>query len=210
MVDANHRRPANSEGDFAEQLADEQLRMVWEHASIGTAVATAFAMLMAWKLHTAFAAWVIPWVVLKLAIAIPRVVQALIYNRKGHPGGKRWRTYTYSLLAVDGVVWGLAGAGLAHDSIAVLSVALPSLSVVAIVATYGLQARLIATAAYVVPIVLMTAVSLLLRGDECAMLWGLGSLALPGLLLWTARRDYKRLADSVLLRMSGSRSEGST
>src|SRR5882672_8382876 len=207
MAKAHPDDALRTDGDFAEQLADEQLRMVWEHASIGTAVATAFAMLMAWKLPTQFSSWVLPWVALKLAIAAPRIVQALIYNRKGHPGGKRWRNYTYALLAIDGIVWGLAGAVLAHDSIAVLAVALPCLTCVAIVATYGLQARLIATAAYVVPIVMMTAVSLLFRGDEFGMLWGLGSLALLGLLLSTARRYEKRLAENFLLRMKARRSE---
>jgi len=197
----------HGEGDFAEQLADEQLRMVWEHASIGTSVATAFAMLMAWKLPTHFVGWVLPWVVLKIAIAAPRIAQAMIYARKGHPGGRRWRSYTYGLLAVDGVVWGLAGVVLVHDSIAVASVTLACLACVAIVATYGLQARLTATAAYVVPIVLMTAVSLLFRGDEFGMLWGLGSMALLGLLLSTARRYERRLAENFLLRMKASRSE---
>ncbi|MBW8829243.1 MAG: response regulator [Burkholderiales bacterium] len=207
MVDTRIDAELHPEGDFAAQLADEQLRMVWEHASIGTAVATAFAMLMAWKLPTHFTALVLPWVALKLAIAIPRIAQALIYNRRGHPDGKPWRGYTYALLAVDGIVWGLAGAVLAHDSIPVLAVVLPCLACIAIVATYGLQARLIATAAYVVPIVMLTAVSLLFRGDEFGTLWGLGSLALLGLLLSTARRYEKRLAENFLLRMKASRSE---
>lgn len=193
--------------ELSERLADEQLRMVWEHASIGTLIATVFAMLMAWQLPTNFTSLVMPWVALKLAIAIPRIVQAMVYNRRGHPGGKRWRTYTYSLLFVDGVVWGLAGAVLVHDTIAVANIAIPCLTCVAIVATYGLQARLLATIAYVAPIVSMTAVSLLFRGDEFGTLWGLGSLALLVLLLSTARRYEKRLAENFLLRLEASRSE---
>jgi len=196
-----------SEHDFAERLADEQLRMVWEHASIGTLVATIFALLMAWKLPTSFTSLVIPWVVLKLGIAVPRIVQALVYRRRGYPGGRRWRTFTYSLLAVDGVVWGVAGAVLVHDSISVATIAIPCLTCVAIVATYGLQARLTATAAYVAPIVLMTAVSLMFRGDEFGTLWGLGSFAMLVLLLSTARRYEKRLAENFLLRLEASRSE---
>lgn len=196
-----------SEGEFAEQLADEQLRMVWEHASIGILVATAFALLMAWKLPTHFSQYVLPWAGLKLAIALPRIVQAMIYKRSGQPGGRRWRQYTYGLLAIDGVVWGLAGTVLVHDTVDVASVALPCLTCVAIVATYGLQARLVATAAYVVPIVLMPGVSLLFRGDEFGVIWGLGSIALLGLLLSTARRYERRLAENFLLRMKASRSE---
>ncbi|RQP23980.1 ATP-binding protein [Piscinibacter terrae] len=196
-----------AKGEFAEQLADEQLRMVWEHASIGTLVATAFALLMAWKLPTHFPQYVLPWLGLKLAIALPRIVQAMVYNRRGHPGGKRWRNYTYGLLAIDGIVWGLAGAVLVHDTIGVASVILPCLTCVAIVATYGLQARVTATAAYVVPIILMSGVSVLFRGDEFGVLWGLGSMALLGLLLSTARRYERRLAENFLLRMKASRSE---
>src|SRR5437868_3138979 len=165
MADQDERSQPPGEHEFAERLADEQLRMVWAHASIGTLVATIFALLMAWKLPTSFTSLVLPWVVLKLAIAIPRIVQALIYKRKGYPGGRRWRSFTYSLLAIDGLVWGAAGAVLVHDTISIATIAIPCLTCVAIVATYGLQARLIATAAYVAPIVLMTAVSLLFRGD---------------------------------------------
>ena len=206
MADAAQAH-ATHDPELSERLADEQLRMVWEHASIGTLIATVFAMLMAWKLPTNFGSLVMPWVVLKLAIAIPRIVQAMIYSRRGHPGGRRWRTYTYSLLFVDGVVWGLAGAVIVHDTIAVANIAIPCLTCVAIVATYGLQARLLATIAYVAPIVSMTAVSLLFRGDEFGTLWGLGSLALLVLLLSTARRYEKRLAENFLLRLEASRSE---
>ncbi|HJV60272.1 MAG TPA: ATP-binding protein [Albitalea sp.] len=195
------------EADFAERLADEQLRMVWEHASIGTLVATGFALLLAWKLPTHFASYVIPWVALKLGIALPRVMQAFVYRRRGHPGGRRWRSYTYSLLAVDGVVWGLAGAVLVHDDIAVASIFIPCLICVAILATYGLQARLVATAAYVVPIILMTAVSLLSRGDEFGTLWGTGCLGLLALLLSTAHRYERRLAENFLLRLQAARNE---
>ena len=208
MEDVPHASTPEADHELAERLADEQLRMVWEHASIGTLVATAFALLMAWRLPTTFGAGFIwTWIALKLAIALPRIVQAQLYRRTGYPGGKRWRMLTYSLLAVDGVVWGLAGAVLVHDTVGVAAIVIPCMTCVAIVATYGLQARLVATAAYVVPIILMTALSLLFRADEFGTLWGTGLLALLALLLSTARRYEKRLAENFLLRLAASRSE---
>jgi signal transduction histidine kinase/ActR/RegA family two-component response regulator len=105
------------------------------------------------------------------------------------------------------VVWGLAGAVVAHDNVHVLSILLPCLACVAIVATYGLQARLVATAAYVAPIIGMTAVSLMFRSDEFGTSWGVGSLGFLVLLLSTARRYERRLAENFLLRLQAGRNE---
>jgi signal transduction histidine kinase len=198
-------QPANEE--LAEQLADEQLRMVWEHASTGTLLATVFALLFAWQVPTSLGAGaVLAWVVLKLAIAIPRYVQGRMYRAEGRPGGKRWHQWTYGLLAVDGAVWGLAGAVLVTEGVAVSAIAIPCLACVAIVATYGLQARFLATAAYVVPIIGLTAVSQLLRPEQFATLWGLGLFVLLFLLLATARRYERRLAENFLLRLAMAQS----
>ena len=208
MAHSVHDAAQALEATYSEELANEQLRLAVEHASVGTAVATAFALLLAWQLPTNVGAGlVIGWVVLKLTIAVPRIAQALIYRIKGFPGGKRWRIWIYRLLAIDGVVWGLAGVGVAGDTPNVVSIIIPCMACVAIVATYGLQARFDATAAYVVPIILLTAVGLLARADSMGLLWGIGLLALLGLLLSTARRGEARIAENFLLRFQAVRNE---
>ena len=197
--------PADRE--LAEQLADEQLRMVWEHSSTGILLATAFALLFAWQMPTSLpSAVVLGWVLLKLAIAIPRYLQGQIFKHRGKPGGKGWHRWTYGLLAIDGTVWGIAGAVLVAEGVAVSSIAIPCLACVAIVATYGLQARFLATAAYVVPIISLTAISQLLHPQQVSTMWGVGLFVLLFLLLATARRYERRLAENFLLRLAMAQS----
>src|SRR5687768_14939005 len=62
-------------------VADEQLRLLFAHMVVGTAVATFFALLLAGYLAdfvnpTA----VLVWVALKLAIALPRVAHAQVWR----------------------------------------------------------------------------------------------------------------------------------
>ncbi|MFN3415683.1 MAG: response regulator [Caldimonas sp.] len=192
--------------DLAERVADEQLRMVWMHASIGTLIATAFAVFMALHMpDTVPRLLVQTWVVMKLLVAIPRIVQAQVYRRQGYPGGRAWRSSTYWLLALDGAVWGLAGAWLMHQDSHTASLVAASLACVASVATFGLQVRVLATAAYVAPMLGPTALSLLWRGDEFGFLGGTGLVLMLGLLLTTAFRSEKRLAEVFLLRLHANR-----
>jgi signal transduction histidine kinase len=201
------RLDAAADRELAEQLADEQLRMVWEHSSTGIVLATAFALLFAWQMPTSLPTGVVlGWVLLKLAIAIPRYVQGQIFRRRGKPGGKGWHRWTYTLLAIDGTVWGIAGAVLVAEGVSVSSIAIPCLACVAIVATYGLQARFLATAAYVVPIISLTAISQLLHPQQVSTMWGVGLFVLLFLLLATARRYERRLAENFLLRLAMAQS----
>lgn len=197
-----------TEANYPEELATEQLKLAVEHASVGTVFATAFALLLAWQLPTNVGPTLVTgWVLLKLAIALPRIVQLAIYRRQGFPGGKHWRVWIYRLLAIDGFVWGLAGLGVAGDTPNVVSIIIPCMACVAIVATYGYQASFAATAAYGAPILLLTAIGLLFRADQLGLLSGVGLLVLLTLLLLTARRSEARIAENFLLRLQAVRSE---
>ena len=66
---------------------------------------------------------------------------------------------------------------------------------VSCVATFGLQFSKRSTAAYVAPILTLTALGLFLRGDEFGSIGGTGLLMLLGLLLATAMASEKRLVD---------------
>ena len=72
---------------------------------------------------------------------------------------------------------------------------------VSCVATFGLQFSKRSTAAYVVPILALTALGLFLRGDELGSIGGTGLLMLLGLLLATATASEKRLVDVLMLRL---------
>jgi signal transduction histidine kinase/CheY-like chemotaxis protein len=201
-----HRLGMEADEGVIERVQDEQLRMVWAHAEIGTLVATGFAAILALHLQAGIGIqYIAAWVVAKVLIALPRVLQGRVYRRQGFPGGPAWRARTYWMLALDGAVWGLGGAWVMQGGIQTAGMVAAIFCGVASVATFGLQVRVLATAAYVVPIILPTSVSLLLRMDEFGLLLGVGLLLFLGLLLSTAWRSEQRLAEIFLLRLLSAR-----
>jgi len=190
------------EGNYREHVAVEQLRMVLTHTRAGTLIATAFAVLMAVYLHGSVTpALVRGWVAAKLLLAACRIVLALVHAGRGQPAGPVWRGLTYGLLALDGGVWGMAGFWMMSEPVTLASLVAASLACVSCVATFGLQVRLAATAAYVVPILLPTSLGLVLRGDEFGLVGG-GCLPLLLLVqLATSLGTQRRFTASVLVRL---------
>ena len=186
----------------AEHVAAELLRMVLLHTRAGTLLATAFAVLLAiyWSGSTPVD-WVRGWMVAKLAVSALRIFSAHKHARAGLPATRGWRQLTYGLLALDGAIWGLAGLWLMHQPVQVSSFVAAALACVTCVATFGLQARLLATAAYVGPIMVPTALGLALRADQVGAVGSLGLLMMLGLQLLTARGAEQRLTASILLRL---------
>ena len=193
-------RPRSAESEHA---ADEQLRMVWAHARIGSLVATAFALVLAMYLRgVAVPANVVDtWLGIKVGVTLARVLQSWHYMRLGQPGGAGWRNITDLMLAVDGAVWGAAGVWMLAAPIPFASLIGAALVCVSCIATFGLQVSRRSTAAYVLPILLPSALALLLRRDEFGWVGGAGLLMLVGLQLVTARRSERRLLEGVLLRL---------
>ena len=185
-----------------EHVAAELLRMVLLHTRAGTLLATAFAVLLAiyWAGSTPVD-WVRGWMFVKLSVSALRIFAAHKHARAGLPATRGWRQLTYGLLALDGAVWGVAGLWLMHQPVQVSSFVAAALACVTCVATFGLQARLLATAAYVGPIMVPTALGLALRADQVGAVGSLGLLMLLGLQLLTARGAEQRLTASILLRL---------
>jgi len=184
------------------QVADQQLRMVWTHAAVGTLVATAFAVVMA--VHFAgLYGWALVkyWIAAKLLIAVPRVLQAQVFKRRGFPGGARWRAGTCWMLAIDGAVWGAAAFWLMDKDSATTSLAIASLLGIVCVATFGLQVSRSATASYVVPIMLPMIAGLAYRGDEFGAYCAIGLGLFLAQVLITASRSEAKLAEVFLLRI---------
>ncbi|HEV8314523.1 MAG TPA: ATP-binding protein [Burkholderiaceae bacterium] len=209
--DASLKRLAERLGmDFddslSERVADEQLRMVWAHAEVGTLAATGFAVILAFHLKSAMGLHlIVAWLCAKVLVAVPRIVQAQVYRRQGCPGGAAWRSSTYWMLALDGAVWGVGAAWGMQAGVQTGAVVAASVVGVASVATFGLQVRLLAAAAYVVPIILPSIASLLLRADEFGVLLATGLTLVTGLLLSTAWRAEQRLSEIFLLRLHSAR-----
>jgi signal transduction histidine kinase/CheY-like chemotaxis protein len=194
------------DAETKEKVANEQLRMVWSHAAVGTLIATVFAVLMALHLRGSVELRLIQmWIGLKVLVAVPRVVQAQVFRRRGFPGGRGWRQGTYGMLALDGAVWGIAGFCLMGSDINTASLVTASLCCVACVATFGLQVSKVATAAYVVPIVVPLVLGMLVRADPFGLYGAVGlSLFLVQLLI-TANRSDSKLSEVFLLRIHAAR-----
>jgi len=185
------------------QVRDEQLNMVLGHTRVGTVIATAFAVLLALQLRgVALSAWLIDvWLVIKLGVAAARVLVSLRYERLGRPSSPRWSRLTDGWLFADGLVWGAAGFMLMSSPVPLTALVASVMACVSCVATFGLQFSKRSTAAYVAPILSLTATGLLARGDQVGTIGGIGLLMLLGLLLVTAMASEKRLVDGLLLRL---------
>jgi signal transduction histidine kinase/CheY-like chemotaxis protein len=185
-----------------EHVANEQLRMVLVHTRVGTVAATVFALLAAAWLHGSVPASIVQaWVVAKVLVAAARIGLAQLYKRRGSPGGRFWRRLTYAFLALDGAVWGVAGLRLASESEPLTALVMSALACITCVATFGLQVRSAATAAYVAPILLLSALGLALRGDQFGLFGAVGLVLLLLLQLITSQGAQQRLAGGVLLRL---------
>jgi len=188
--------------DAVRKVADEQLRMIWTHMAVATIAATVFAMFFAAKMMSpANHALVKAWIAAKLIVAVPRVVQGQLYRRNGRSGGKRWRDTTDVMLVLDGLVWGSAGIWVAQQDIATAALGIACLAGVAGAAAFGLQARLRATAAYVIPLLGVLATALLIRTDEFGVFTGLALFLLLCMLLASAKKAERQLAAIFLLRL---------
>jgi two-component system, sensor histidine kinase len=185
------------------QVCNEQLKMVLGHTRLGTLVATAFAIFLALQLRgSALPAWLVDgWLVVKVGVAAARIYLSVRYDRLGRPAGPHWSRLTDSWLLADGVVWGVGGFTMMSAPIPLTSLVGSAIVGVSCIATFGLQFSKRSTAAYVVPMILLTALGLFLRGDEFGSIAGTGLLMLLGLLLATAIASEKRLIDGLMLRL---------
>jgi signal transduction histidine kinase len=185
-----------------EHVANEQLRMVLLHTRVGTLAATAFAVLAATWLHGSVSAGAVQaWLIVKVLVAASRIGLAQLYRHEGSPGGRFWRRLTYAFLAIDGAVWGVAGFRLAFEPEPLTALVMSAIACITCVATFGLQVRSAATASYVAPILLPSALGLAARGDQFGMFGAIGLLLLLVLQVITAQGAQQRLAGGVLLRL---------
>ena len=192
-----------------EAVTSEQLKMVWSHAAVSTIVSTTFAVVMAiYFAHVYDRAFVQGWIVLKVLVAAPRAVQAQVFRRRGYPGGSRWMRATCGMLFLDGAVWGFAGFFLMSADLVTAAMAVASFCGIACVASFGLQASKLATAAYVVPIMVGMIVGLLFRSDGLSgfgLYVAIGLTFFLGQVLVTSSRVDLKLAESFLLRVHSAR-----
>ena len=182
--------------------------MVLLHTRFGTLAATAFAVLLAMQVHGSLpAAQVQGWLVLKVLVAVARIALTESYLRWGDTSSRRarWDMAMLALLALDGLIWGVAGWRLSGEAVPLAALGVAALDGVSCIATFGLQVRLAATAAYVVPMLLPTVWGLAMRADDISHFAAGGQLILMALLLSTAYSTSRRLEAGLLLRQQADR-----
>src|SRR6185437_2355089 len=189
-----------------DRVADEQMRAVWAHATFAAITATAFAILMALHFRGEVKPqWVDVWIALKVLVVVPRLVQGQVFKRMGYPGGEAWRLGTYGLLAVDGLVFGVAGLVMVGLDRASAALAIASLGGIACVATFGYQADRTATTCYVAPILAGLVVGCFARMDAFGAYCGIGLSLFLLQILVSASRLSARAIEGFLLRIHAAR-----
>lgn len=186
-------------------VAREQLRILLAHTELGILAATAFAAFIAYGLHAGTLAIVAPnlvvgWLLLKIAVVIPRGVAAYLARSANNQTADLAGRCTVPLLALDGAVWGFGAAALMGGTVESWSLIAAFVCCVACIATFGLGVRLAATAAYCVPMIAPPAIALLFRGSGAADTAAFGLALLLGLLLSTSHRAERRIAEFIALR----------
>jgi signal transduction histidine kinase/ActR/RegA family two-component response regulator len=192
--------PSSLGADAKVRLWHRQIDQIMGHAAIASVLATLFAVLIAAfdgpQLGVAAAQL---WLGAKVAAAAPRIVVGVGYKQEPVRDLIRARPWLlYWTLAVDGILWGVAGLAVVGAAVDAASALVACLAVVATVATLGLQVQLRATVLFTAPILLLTIVGLALRLD------GFGAFAAIGLGLLTLQLSAsafgaeRRLAREVL------------
>ena len=194
-----------------EQEDDEALRLILAHTELATLAATIFAICLAAPLLTGALKTNIPelsirlWLAAKLFIALIRIGHAYVIRMRGFDISEEWKRWTIHLLFFDGVIWGVGGAALMFSPTETWTVVAASLCGVACVATFGFQVSLVATAAYVAPMIGAVAGALLFRADADGLLTGIGLSILLVVMLSTAARSGKRVSETARLRRETER-----
>lgn len=160
------------------RVLDVQVASLYQHMASASVISTVFALLLALYLTPTFGAHATyAWFACKAGIAAARflLAQAFQRNRAAFSLDLAHRLVIASLL-LDGAIWGVAGLAVldaSHETVCLLIACLAS---VAMLATFGLQVRLQATASYVVPLLLPMTVMLAWRGDAFGIFLSAGTL----------------------------------
>jgi signal transduction histidine kinase/DNA-binding NarL/FixJ family response regulator len=140
------------------------------------------------------------WLGVKLAISVVRVLAALAYSRSSWPMVRDGfsRQLTLVLLALDGAIWGAAGAWCAFGPSEFACLTCAVLCSVALMATHGFNTMAAASVAYVTSMLVPLAVAVALRGDALGVFVSLGTILVLLQSIVTAYASERRLRSEFL------------
>ncbi|RZI84755.1 MAG: response regulator [Rubrivivax sp.] len=184
------------------KIKAEQFRMMMAMATPATVAATLFAVLTTVFFQNQVAnSLVFWWLGLKIAIAVPRIIQQEWHRHRGAPATKSWQRWTLLLMFVDGCIWGLCGIWMtpAEDLLTSTLIGV-GLAGVATLATFTLHSNWLNNVAYCAPMVLPAAMVFLSRHDALSLYTGTGLLVFLSSLLSVAWRSQKHVIELIRLR----------
>ncbi|WP_374594421.1 ATP-binding protein [Aquabacterium sp.] len=198
---------SDADPQLARQIRAEQVRLLFAHSPLPIWLATLFAVGMGIVLQDDLgAAKVWTWVVLKVAAAVPRLIQVRLYARAADRHDPIWYRSFLALLLVDGAAWGMAGSWLLpYQQPDAASLVTSCMLGGAAMATFVLQADMKANALFVLPMLVPTALTALRRPDLYSVFGGAGVLCFAAILLMEGRRSEQALVELLWLRFTTDR-----
>lgn len=189
-----------------EDVRVEQMRMLFETPFPGMVLATTFAFALAWHVRgTVPEASLALWLAFKVAAVLPRAVHAYLFARR-QSDTLHWLTWGIALLLVDGLSWGSAGVLLmVADDPSDMTVIAASLSGVAAVAAFAIQADWRACAVFTGSALLPTVGYFAWRGDTFGVYGATSIAAFLALLLAAARRSERHIVELLALRFRNAK-----
>ena len=176
---ASRSNSVNLSPEARVRFQKQQLDGVLRHVIRAAVINSALAWLLATFLTPTFG-WTAThvWLGLKLTISVVRVLAAMAYSRSSWLGERDGfsRTLTLTLLALDGTVWGAAGAWCAFGPSEFACLTCAVLCSVALMATHGFNTMAYASVAYVTPMLVPLAIAVMLRGDALGVFVSIGTV----------------------------------
>jgi len=191
----SRKQPIRLDAKMRRQLLQTQLDGIYAHIAKAAFISTLFAFALMVYLTPVFgstqAHW---WFALKAAVAAARFGLAQAYRSDSLRSKTQLANALVVIsLAVDGAIWGMPGIWGVNARSEVVCLLVACLCSVAMLATFGLQLRQQATAAYVIPMLLPMAGALAWRGDALGLFGACGTLLVLMQTLVTGYASEKRL-----------------
>jgi len=182
------------------RLLQIQLSGIYGHVSKAAFISTAFALALVVYLTPVFgASETHTWFAMKAGVAAGRLALAQAYRaEKFRSNTSLANNLIVGSLVLDGAIWGFAGSWGVNAPSEVVCLLIACLASVAMLATFGLQVRQQATAAYVVPMLVPVAAALAWRGDALGVFAACGTLLVLAQTLVTGYASEKRLKREFL------------
>jgi two-component system, sensor histidine kinase len=194
-LNVQHSAAAGLDARVRQRLLQSQLDGIYAHITSASLISTLFALALAFYLIPVFGAGPVHiWLALKATVAGLRFVLAQAYrSEKLRSRPALANALVVGSLALDGAIWGFAGTWGVNEPSEVVCLLVACVSSVAALATFGLQVRQQATAAFVIPMLVPLTVALAWRGDALGLFGACGAMLVLMQTLVTGFASEKRL-----------------